>query len=58
MPEHPQETTERPSPDTDPTNPFHQEASGEWVPAEQAAERHSDEVGLTERDRQERDPGW
>jgi hypothetical protein len=56
MPEHPQETAPRPSPGTDPTNPFHQEATGEWIPAERAAERHNDEVGLTDRDRQERDP--
>jgi hypothetical protein len=56
MPDHPPDSTSRPSPGTDPTNPFRQEATGTWVPAERAAERHVDEVGLTDRDRQERDP--
>lgn len=45
----------RPSPQTDPTNPHRQESTGEWVSAEGASERHADEVGLTDRDRAERD---
>jgi len=47
----------RPSPGTDPTNPFRQEAAGIWVPNERANERRSDEVGLTDRDREERVSG-
>ena len=44
----------RSSPQTDPTNPYRQEAAGEWVPAEQQNERHQDEPGLTDLDREER----
>ena len=44
----------RSSPQTDPTNPHAQEATGEWVTAEQTSERRADEPGLTERDREER----
>jgi hypothetical protein len=43
-----------PSPQTDPTNPFRQESVGVFVPAERATERRIDEVGLTDRDRDER----
>jgi hypothetical protein len=52
----PLDSEPRPSPGTDPTNPYRQESTGIWVSAEAAAERHNDEVGLTDRDRQERDP--
>jgi hypothetical protein len=48
--------TVRPSPATDPTNPCRQEATGIEVPNERASERSQDEPGLTERDRDERDP--
>jgi hypothetical protein len=44
----------RPSPQTDPTNPHRQEAAGVWVLNERANERRVDEVGLTDRDRDER----
>jgi hypothetical protein len=44
----------RPSPATDPTNPFHQEATGQFVPAELGTERRVDEPGLTDADRVER----
>ena len=44
----------RPSPETDPTNPFHQEAAGVWLHNERANERRVDEVGLTDDDRDER----
>jgi hypothetical protein len=50
-------TSERPSPATDPTNPCRQEATGTEVPNERATERSQDEPGLTDRDRDERDPG-
>lgn len=46
----------RSSPQTDPTNPYHQEASGEWAGAEQASERRQDEPGRTDEDRDERAP--
>jgi hypothetical protein len=46
----------RPSPQTDPTNPYHQESVGEWVAAELATERKQDEPGLTDQDREEREP--
>jgi hypothetical protein len=48
------ESAPRPSPQTDPTNPHHQEAAGVFVPNEQANERRLDEPGLTDRDRDER----
>jgi hypothetical protein len=44
------------SPETDPTNPFRQEATGELVPNERASERRVDEVGLTDEDRAQRSP--
>jgi len=47
-----EEVEPRPSPQTDPTNPFHQEAVGAWTANEQQAERHNDEPGLTDCDRQ------
>jgi hypothetical protein len=53
----PKPTTERPSPATDPTNPYRQEATGNEVANENATERSQDEPGLTERDRDDRDPG-
>ncbi len=46
----------RPSPQTDPTNPWHQESVSEWVASERATERKQDEPGLTDRDREEREP--
>ncbi|MBY0228360.1 MAG: hypothetical protein K2W96_03675 [Gemmataceae bacterium] len=49
------EAAPRNSPQTDPTNPERQEAAGEWVAAERAAERKNDELGQTERDRAERE---
>jgi hypothetical protein len=50
------ESVRRSSPQTDPTNPFRQESAGRWLPAERESERRQDEPGLTDRDRQERDP--
>lgn len=44
----------RSSPQTDPTNPWHQEAVGEWVPNEKASDSVKGEPGLTEQDRDER----
>jgi hypothetical protein len=46
-----EDTEPRPAPQTDPTNPYRQEAAGVWVAAERAAERHQDEPGLTDLDR-------
>jgi hypothetical protein len=46
----------RPSPGTDPTNPQRQENVGEWTHAERQNERRNDAPGLTDRDRQDRDP--
>jgi hypothetical protein len=46
-PSNPPDERPKSSPDTDPTNPFHQEAVGEWVAAEHASERKIDEPGLT-----------
>ena len=51
---HATDSEPRPSPETDPTNPFHQEAVGVFVPNERANERRVDEVGLTDEDRDER----
>jgi hypothetical protein len=42
------------APQTDPTNPFHQEAVGEWTRAEEENERRHGEPGLTLRDHEER----
>jgi hypothetical protein len=52
----PEAGASRPSPGTDPTNPYRQESAGVWLSAERQAERHVDEVGLTDRDRVEREP--
>jgi hypothetical protein len=40
-----------PSPQTDPTNPYHQETAGEMILAERASERRERGPGLTERER-------
>jgi len=55
----PKPTTEpeRSSPETDPTNPRRQEGTGKEVANERSTERAQDEPGLTDRDRDERDPG-
>jgi hypothetical protein len=42
------------SPGTDPTNPYNQEPTGDWVANERAAERSNNEPGLTDHDRQQR----
>lgn len=47
----------RPSPGTDPTNPWRQEAAGLWLANEQANERRVDEPGLTDWDREARARG-
>lgn len=47
----------RPTPATDPTNPYHQEATGVEVVNEYAAEVANAEPGLTDCDRDERDLG-
>jgi hypothetical protein len=48
------ESAPRPSPQTDPTNPYRQESAGEWTRAEEENERRQDEPGLTDEDRQQR----
>lgn len=55
--EKPERGESRPSPQTDPTAPHTQSDFGWPGPNERAAERAQDEPGLTERDRDERDPG-
>lgn len=42
----------RASPESDPTNPYRQEAVGEWVNAERASERRTDQPGLGDRERE------
>jgi hypothetical protein len=42
------------APQTDPTNPYHEEASGIWTRAEEVSVWKVDEPGLTDRDRKER----
>jgi len=54
QPDRKSDAAPRSSPQTDPTNPTHQEAAGEWTAAERASERRKDEPGLTEGDRDER----
>ena len=44
------------SPQTDPTNPHRQKATGEWDRAERENERRQGEPGLTDADRQQRGP--
>jgi hypothetical protein len=44
------------SPQTDPTNPWHQEAAGIFVLQEHTSDRKINEPGLTERDREDREP--
>jgi len=46
------------SPQTDPTNPHHAEATGKWVANEEASPRRADEPGLTDEIREERQPGY
>jgi hypothetical protein len=48
--------TPAPSPGTDPTNPYNQEAAGRQVAGVRATERRENEPGLTDRDRAERGP--
>ncbi|HEY7426001.1 MAG TPA: hypothetical protein VH682_17355 [Gemmataceae bacterium] len=43
-----------PSPATDPTNPYNQEPTGEWVANERAAERRNSEPGMTDDERKRR----
>jgi hypothetical protein len=43
-----------PSPGSDPTNPYRQEAVGDWVANEQASYRRNTEPGMTDRERGER----
>lgn len=43
----------RASPQSDPTNPYRQESVGEWVSAERASERRTDQPGLGDREREE-----
>ena len=38
------------------STPYRQESTGLWLSSEGQAERHVDEVGLTDRDRVEREP--
>ena len=40
-----------PAPATDPTNPYNQEPTGEWVANERAADRRNNEPGMTEGER-------
>jgi hypothetical protein len=50
------DTEPRPAPQTDPTNPQHQEAVGIFAAAEQRNEDRVAEPGLTEEDRVHRSP--
>lgn len=54
---HHDQRTRRPvaSPATDPTNPYHQEATGVFATAEEVNERRQDEPGLTDEERARRD---
>ncbi len=49
-----QESGPHAAPQTDPTNPYHQEAVGVWTRAEEENERRSGEPGLTPQDHEER----
>lgn len=40
-----------PSPGSDPTNPYNQEAAGDWVANERASDRRNSEPGITDRER-------
>ena len=42
------------APQTDPTNPYHQEAVGVWTRSEVVSVWKVDEPGLTDHDREER----
>jgi len=46
----------RKTPETDPTNPYHQEALGIFVPAAQTAERKINQPGLQKKDRDSPEP--
>ncbi len=43
-----------PSPATDPTNPYNQEPTGDWIANERASERRNSEPGMTDRERKRR----
>jgi len=47
----------KPSPGTDPTNPSRQESAGEWTSHEKTSQRHSDEPGITDEERDRRGRG-
>ncbi|HTU23220.1 MAG TPA: hypothetical protein VMG10_34620 [Gemmataceae bacterium] len=47
-------TQPRGAPGTDPTNPYNQEPTGDWVANQRAAERSNNEPGLTDHDRKQR----
>jgi hypothetical protein len=48
------DTGPRSAPQTDPTNPYHEESVGNWTRAEEVSVWKVDEPGLVDRDRQER----
>lgn len=48
----------RPSPGTDPTNPYRQESAGVNTASERANQRRVDEPGLTDQDRDRREPTY
>ena len=50
------DTEPRPAPETDPTNPLHQEAVGIFAAAERRNEDRVAEPGLTDEDRVHRSP--
>ena len=54
----PADTAPRSTPQTDPTNPVTQESTGQWAESERAAERRKDEPGLTDPDRERRNPTY
>ncbi len=43
-----------PSPATDPTNPYNQEPTGDWVANERASDRRNSEPGITDSERKRR----
>jgi hypothetical protein len=47
----------RRAPETDPTNPYHEEAAGIFLPGDRAVGRSPDEPGLTDEDRDRREHG-
>jgi hypothetical protein len=49
-------TEPRPAPQTDPTNPYRQEAAGRFAAAERDNENRLCEPGLTDEDRAHRSP--